>query len=411
MNDKISKIEKAGIAKRLWSAIMDAALFVFTFIALSLWVMTPIANAAFNYGGQYELGSRYHLASHLYLFEKKDDNGNKVIVPVKESTGNISDYNEVTLYSYNGDYEIYVRNIYYYYHNYKTNTEIELPNNTESKTWDVIEDHFVSPEYNKKINGVLPVNLYTNEWFSENILKIGSEDSFFKIDSSKTDYVESIVLIDETKKSEAISFLKNQAYEATRDFYYSDYFNNINKTIEALQIFIFVPSFVISFSIYYFLIPMLMKDGETLGKKINHLAVVSFDGYKVKYRQLVLRQIILFIGISLSAVIIGIGLTSIATTCVGVLILFVATLISKNKRSPHDFAAYTIVVDAIRSTWFKNKDDEEKHLREIEENMAKYKKDFSDNKNLIQVNGVILDEDLKKEIEKQSSDIEESKIN
>ena len=61
------------------------------------------------------------------------------------------------------------------------------------------------------------------------------------------------------------------------------------------------------------------------------------------------------------------------------------------------------VINAIHSTWFKNKEDEEQHRKQIEDNMSKYKKYVPDNPNLIQVGSTIVDEKLKKEIEQENN--------
>ena len=244
----------------------------------------------------------------------------------------------------------------------------------------------------------MPENYYTNAWFSENILRIGKEDSYFKIDTAKEDYLESIVLVDETKKDDAIDYLKDASREAVKELYYSDFYQDVEKKIEGLQIFMFVPSYLVSFGIFYFLFPLIFKDGETLGKKTMHIAVISFDGYKVKKRQIILRETLLLLGITVSGIVIGIGITSLATMCLGALILFVITMFSKVKRSPHDFASFTIVIDANTSVWFDNPEDEARHEKELQTNMSRYNK-YVENKNLIQVGTEILDEDLKKEVE------------
>ena len=396
---KISSFEAAPIAKRLFAAIMDAVVFLFTSFLLAVWVMTPIANAGMGYQEKNTIGETYQLASHLYLAQKTDDNGNIINIDVKDSTGKLSDYKSTVLYySDNTSINFYINRIYYYYHNFKTNTDIELPT---FKEFDPIKDHFASPIYDQTIDGVLPKDLYTNEWFSKNVLKIESEDTYFKIDSTKESYLESIFLIDENKNDDAIKYLKNRAVDACEDLFHSSYFTELNDQIKYTQLFIFGTAFATSFAIFYILIPLLMKDGETLGKKTMHIAVISFDGYKAKKRQIVFREVLLFIYVFLLGIVIGIGLTSLAIIALGVLIVFLLSLLSKYKRSVFDFASFTIVVDSIHSTWFKDQVDEERHRKELEDNMAKYKKYVPDEDKLIQLGTEILDEDLKKEVEKE----------
>ena len=396
-NKKISSFEAAPIAKRLFAAIMDAVVFLFTFFLLAVWVMTPIADAGLGYGNKNQIGQTYQLASHLYLIQKTDDNGNVMNVDVKDSTGKLSDYNSVVLYnSDNTSINFYINRIYYYYHNYKTNTDIELPS---FKEFDPIVDHFASPIYDKEIDGVLPKDVYTNEWFSKNVLKIESEDPYFKVDTTNPNYLESISLIDPNRNDDAIKFLKSRTAEACEDLFKSSYFLDLNNQIKYIQLFIFGTAFATSFAIFYILIPLLMKDGETLGKKSMHIAVISFDGYKAKKRQILFREVLLFIYVAFLGIVIGIGLTSFAIIALGVVVAFGLTLLSKFKRSIFDFASFTIVVDSIHSTWFKDKDDEERHRKELEDNMSKYKKYVPDEDKLIQLGTEILDEDLKKEVE------------
>lgn len=400
-NYRISRYEPAPIAKRLFAGIMDGVVFIFIFLAMALWVFTPIADATMAYNSTADVGKRYQLATHLYIPQKINDDGVVVDIEVKDSTGNLDDYTLCMIYnSSNETPSFYINRIYYYYHNYNCNVDIELPS---SKEFNPINDHFVSPNYDKEINGLLPVNYYTNVWFSENILSSKAESCLFNFDSSKESYLESISVKEDVSNETVISYLKNQGYEAVKHFYHSDYYESINQHIKNVQYFIFITPFALSFGIFFILIPMLFKDGETLGKKTMNIAVISMDGYKAKKRQILFREILLFIVIFILGIVVGIGLTSLAVIAVGVVLLFIGTLIPKNKRSIFDFAAYTIVIDSVHSTWFKNKEDEERHKQELDANMAKYRKYVPDNPNLIQVGSTIVDEKLKKEIEEEKS--------
>ena len=394
---KISHFEPAPIAKRLFAGIMDGAVFLFTFFILALWVTTPIAKAGMHYDDLYKLGERYQLASHLFLAQKSDDNGNVITVEVKDSTGNLSDYDSLPLYyAENDSPNFYIKRIYYYYHNFKTGVDIELPTD---KGFDAVNDHFVSPEYQTPIDGLTPKDVFTNEWFSKNILKLGEENSFFQIDVSNPNYLESISLIDESKANDAVSYLKNRAADAANEMYYSSYYTDMNNKLKAIQFFIFGTAFAVSYSAFFIVIPLIFKDGETLGKKSMHISVISFSGYSAKKRQILFREILLFITVSLLGIVVGIGLTSLAIISLGVVILFLLTLIPKTKRSVFDFAAYTIVVDSIHSVWFKDALDEKRHEEELEDNMSKYKKYIPDEDKVIQIGSEIIDPELKKEIE------------
>ena len=108
--------------------------------------------------------------------------------------------------------------------------------------------------------------------------------------------------------------------------------------------------------------------------------------------------------LSFSAFVVGIGLTSLATLGIGILILLLCTLISKQKRAPHDYAAMTIVVDTPKSVWFESPEEEIKYAEELEEKMAKYKNTQIIDKKVIQVGSTIIDEEVKKEFEESKKD-------
>ena len=76
-----------------------------------------------------------------------------------------------------------------------------------------------------------------------------------------------------------------------------------------------------------------------------------------------------------------------------------ATLISKRNRSPHDYAALTVVIDARTSVWFDDAKSEQSHVDEFNDNLSSYKEYKEINKNVIQVGGEIIDPTIKKEVE------------
>ena len=101
-NEKISKYEPSPIAKRLFAGIMDAAVFIFVFLGLALWVFTPLSNPLFQYQDTVNIGRRYHLSSHLYLPQK---------INVKLLAQGPSELNIIIGVSSN-DYEETIRSLY-----------------------------------------------------------------------------------------------------------------------------------------------------------------------------------------------------------------------------------------------------------------------------------------------------------
>lgn len=102
-------------------------------------------------------------------------------------------------------------------------------------------------------------------------------------------------------------------------------------------------------------LPLLFKNGQSLGKYMTGLALVDKQGYRVKSWQVVLRFIVLSIvelGASIRLYVIPLFLTSAAVTT------------TRGGKAIHDLIASTYVVDARQSKIFNHFNDEEKYFSE-----------------------------------------------
>ena len=339
MKSEITSLKQASIVKRLVAVIMDGAVTIFTFFAFFLFVFSPIATHAFGYKDLVKEGSDTQLASHLYVLINEDDGRN---TPINQIDGE--------------ELSFYLEKIKYYYCEYKTGKAKDK-----------------APDYNVEIeddngNKVLPINYYTEEWFA-------------------------------SKTAEVTTVAKAQdlAVEALVDF--SKYVADISRKIKQCELFIILPSYFISFGVYFILFPLIFKSGETLGKKTMGLGFVGLDTYQVKKRQIVFRQLFLLLYVTFFTFTIAVGVTSFATLGLGVAIYFIATFISKKKRSLADWVSYTYLIDINGSIFFANKEEEMKKAKEIEDNLAKLNKSKELDKNILQVGSTIVNEEAKKEIE------------
>lgn len=371
MRSSIRSIFEAGLGRRLLAMIMDGALFAFVSIALALWVFNPIVQNTMHYSDLGVQGLKYEVFSKLYVVEETLEDNSKRVVPPTElnSAGNNLTY--TLLYYYNSnDVDFYKERIKYYYCSYKTGENLEVIEGQD------IND-FRSPEYNNYIkdnsgNDVLPKDYYTEEWFNKLIEGKSTIDDF-----------------------------KNLSYEAVKDLRESKFFMDLNTKIGNCQLVMVLPAVGISFLSFYVLVPLLYRNGETFGKKVMKIGFVTKDGFDVKKRQIVFRQLLLLVWAGLSSFIVGIGLTSLATLGLGMFIYLVIILISKTKRSAVDYAAYTYLICTDKSVWFKDKEEEEKKEIEVEEKMSKYQRYEPDKSHIIQVGSEIVNEDVKKEIEEE----------
>ena len=373
MKNSIRSIHEAGYGKRLIAMIMDAVVFAFVTVALALWVFQPIVNSTMHYEDLGVKGLQYEVFSKLFVAEEEDENGNKHVVEISNMNETKSSLTYTVLYQYgdeNTDVNLIKERLHYYYCCYKTGENIET---IEGK--DV--NDFRAPDYNKYIkdnngNDVLPKDYYTDAWFN-------------KLIEGKT----------------TLKDFRSLSYDAVGNLRSTSYFTEVNNKISQCQLVMILPPFFISFLGFYLLVPLLYKNGETFGKKVMKIGFASKDGFEVKKRQIVFRQILLLAWVCLSCFIVGIGLTSLATLGVGVVIYLIATVISKTKRSPIDYAAYTYLIDTAKSVWFKNAKIEEEKELELEEKMSKYRKYEPDQSHVIQVGSEIVNEDIKKELEEE----------
>ena len=123
----------------------------------------------------------------------------------------------------------------------------------------------------------------------------------------------------------------------------------------------------VTFMIFYFLIPMLFKNGETIGKKVMHICLVNKLGYQYHRIQLIPRFLAPTFLIIAVIFITGFSFWSLLIVSGGLLISYLFAIFSKNNRALHDIFAGTLVVDSRESTWFKNAEEEVKTQQEIDE--------------------------------------------
>ena len=364
MKNELREINNAHFAKRILAIIMDGAVTIFTMFLFIILIFVPIANKGMKYSEKVATRFQYQIASGLFVMYDEDKEGNVSVYELKDLDKITEDTKSGLITDLEAEDDFYFEHVRYYFLHYKTgDVETYLPPDGK------IED-FRAPNYADLIDGKSPLEIYTQDWF-------------------------------EAKKAE-LKTVEEMVKLATNDLAGQDYYIKSNKDIKAVQIFILLPPFVLSFGIFFIAVPLIFKNGETFGKKTVHIALINNDGYSVKKRQIVFRQTLLLLYVLLCSIIIGIGVTSIATLGVGVLIYFIAAFIPKSHRSPVDFAAYTLLVDARTSVWFKDALEETAKDAEIEENIANYKKNKIENKNIIQVGSTIVNEDIKREIEEEN---------
>lgn len=120
-----------------------------------------------------------------------------------------------------------------------------------------------------------------------------------------------------------------------------------------LSILILTFSFLISYLILEYMVPLLFKNGQTLGKKIFGLAVMRSDGVRITPLLLLVRTLLgkftletmVPVLIAFLLVFGGIGFTG-TLVLVGMLILQAALIFSTKAHTPlHEVLSHTVTVD------------------------------------------------------------------
>lgn len=408
----MKQIENAPIFKRIVAAVMDGLFAIFMFFILLTYVATPIGNKATDYEKCVSEIYQQQIASHLFMLLQQNDNGDYKIIEVKDYTEkldasyfqkihDIFDLAQVT----NDDY---IRYLNYYYTVYLTGdiSKVELPSGQQ---FDPIKDNFVSPVYDVEIEGKKPIEIYTSRYFNTTIMGLSPEGEVneseyydYPIKDNVTDY-EGLPVIKEGVDADKVNKdLCTRVYKATKEFAETDYMASRLKEIKRIQLWEIIPTYIFVVSMIYIVVPLLFKNGETLGKVSMNIGIVSSNGYKAKKTQILLRSLVFVTEISLSLFIIGYSLASFATLGVGCFIMMACVVFTKKQQAPHDLLAMTIEVDTKKSVYFENAKQENRYEKQVQDNIESLNKYEPENPNIIQVGSTIVDDRFKPKKEKNT---------
>ena len=144
----------------------------------------------------------------------------------------------------------------------------------------------------------------------------------------------------------------------------------------------------ITFIIFYFVIPLIFKNGETIGKKVMHICLVNKIGYQYRRIQLIPRFLFPTFLTVAAVFIMGFTIWPFIIVSVCMLISYLFVIFGKENKALHDYFAGTLVIDARESTWFKNIDEEERAERDVDEyvEQVKSRDDSLDNDSIIYTN-------------------------
>lgn len=139
------------------------------------------------------------------------------------------------------------------------------------------------------------------------------------------------------------------------DYYRTELITETHQNHYALFCFLIASALFLAFLVSDVLVPLLLKNGETIGKKIFSLTLIRIDGRKVGTGTLILRSLTGKYLIETLPVLLLLvyAFFSYSTLCLlTALILSIlnisVTLLSKNQRALHDMIAKTVVIERER---------------------------------------------------------------
>ena len=208
------------------------------------------------------------------------------------------------------------------------------------------------------------ISLITNySYYDEELHKCYDqyeEEYGCKIDISSSEYE---ALSEEEQQKYQDMFAALNADENVLYFYNT----TINLTMVIVSIGVFLAVLIAEF-----VVPLFLKNGQTLGKKIFAIGVVKNNSVRITHLQLFIRSILgkyaieLMVPILLTILIlVGHGNLIIILLLFGILIFqTMLCIFTKNRQPIHDILAYTVVVDMQTQMIF----DSEAELLEYKKN-------------------------------------------
>lgn len=294
-NELKNEIVKAPLIRRFGAFLTDVFILVLLFLSLNAYVVSPLLAKSYNHNELVNEYTKRMVDSHLYV----------------EHNGTIIEYIDV--------YDSTLDNQFEFYKNVDSRL-IEFYTEFESENIQIAN-------YNKaKENSLL-----------------------FELDENNN------FVVKETTSVTQLSSFYNQEFDKALSLFSNndDYYMDLARKITLFDIISIFISLSVALIVLYLIIPLCMKNGETLGKLLLSIGVVSLkDGFRAKKSQIIVRFVILY----LFEIILSIFLIAIP-----LIVSFSMIVFNKKSSALHDYFAATICVDKKQCLIYKNYDEFLKH--------------------------------------------------
>ena len=209
---------------------------------------------------------------------------------------------------------------------------------------------------------------YDVAWFNKNILEIDetSETSYFVYQKSDEEVDDSKIGVKNPNVDESV-VLEFVARQYSKGALFD--FNDLESIAEANSKLAFFATLGVVLAIFtsgiiiYIVMPIILKNGQSVGKKVFKLGLADSDGYKMSNKALIMRYMP-FTVIDFSLILLYLINLYVALTVIIIVFLvsFALAMSSPKKMSLHDYVSRTIVIDFVGSVIFDNPIDEEAYI-------------------------------------------------
>ncbi len=364
---EIKDIKYANLGRRVLGIIFDLIFFVIILLFLYLPVVEGYVDIGFHNKQVLNDVKAHQVYSGLFVDRSEEDEEPLTNVSLigREELTDDNDY-----FTFDS-YEVYLNATYNFYSNKDLSFHNELMEMIFKKT-DISENEF-------------------NYWYNTEVLNI-DQSSDYDVFCLENNDLYSSPLNENAKVKATITFKgekftkngndnrDNQEYilssikiftdtldfpgtyqEALLHFRNTNQYSNYYLQLERISRYEAYIAIAIGGLIYFLIIPLFFKNGETLGMKIVHVGLVNSLEYQVSKPQVFLKNLVILAEIFLG----------LFTFFIVFLVDYIVMVFTKRHRSFSDFVAATVIIDTKNSVWFASRAVEEKLVAQVEENLRK----------------------------------------
>ncbi len=349
---------------RFGAAIVDLALVVFAFfvfyygvfnLLVGNFVINPIQSTLYSY--QYQ--------SNLVTSDSEDN---------------------IVIWKSDDNYKVYDDAMQYFYFNYLTGNEPSIKKDSYPINY-VASPNYDEIFYNEDGSTYKLKDYFTVDWYNTNILGISRDDPDAEMSQCYFTYVSVDGIYDKSQvgvpRKQRYSSENNQTVEITQTdlaIYLGKKYENSFHTLTNFSFYSskanlvnfytgvdVASSLILSGIIFYVVIPLIRKDGASIGKIIFKLRLAHISGYSFHKYQLLFRFVPFLVTVLFVCLVpLGSIYSVVLIIAVMFLVSFALAMASPKKTSLHDFIAQTIVVSSDSLIFDSSADEEAYEISEGE---------------------------------------------